>query len=82
MDEPFEIPVHYKGQDLHFSSRLLLSGYTHKIEVDVNGNPIQFEPDEERNYRAIVDAEKVKTNQKIDIELLKAIAQAIESILK
>jgi hypothetical protein len=82
MDESFEIPVLYKGQDLHFTSRLLISGYTHKIEVDVNGIPVQFEPDEERNYRAIVDAEKVVPNQKIDAALLKAIAHAIESIVK
>lgn len=82
MDESFEIPVLYKEQQLHFTSRLLISGYSHKIEVDVYGNQIMFEPDEERNYRAIIDAEGLKNNQKIDVALLKAISEAIESIVK
>lgn len=82
MDESFQIPVLYKGQELSFISRLLIYGYSHKIEVEVNGTKIMFEPDEERNYRAVLDIEQVKTNEKMDIELLKVIAQAIESIVK
>ncbi len=81
MYEPFEIPVIYKGKELSFPAKLLKLGYTHKIHVDVNGQDILFEPDEERNYRAIVDPEKLGSNQ-IDFELLKAISQAIEAIVK
>jgi hypothetical protein len=82
MDESFEIPVHYKGQELHFTSRLLISGYSHKFEVDVYGSRVIFEPDEERNYRAIAEAEAAKKDQKTDLYLLEAIARAIESIVR
>ncbi len=49
-------------------------GYTHKFQVQVNGQDLLFEPDEERNYRAFVDPEQVE-NSNIDVELLKAIAE-------
>ena len=32
----------------------LILGYTLKISVDVNGTEVLFEPDEERNYRAVM----------------------------
>jgi hypothetical protein len=82
MDESFELPVLYKSQELYFTSQLLVYGYSHKIEVDVYGTKISFEPDEERNYRAILDSKQIQKNDQVDIELLKAIAQAIESIVK
>ena len=81
MDEYFEIPVTYKGEQLSFTSRLLLTGYTHKIEVEADGQLLLFEPDEDQNYRALVDEAQVK-NFEIDIGLLKAIAEVIESTRK
>ena len=82
MDEPFELPVIYKEQELMFPAQLILSGYTHKIQVDVYGEEVLFEPDEERNYRALVDTITLEKGKKLDIELLKAIASAIEAIVK
>jgi len=35
-------------------AKLIVTGYTHKFGVDVNGQNIIFEPDEERNYRAVI----------------------------
>lgn len=81
MDEYFTIPVTYKGEEYDFTSRLLLTGYTHKFEVDVNGLLVLFEPDEVQNYRALVNESQLK-NAKVDIGLLQAIAQVIESIRK
>ena len=52
MDEQFELPVEYKGEQLLFKASLIVTGYTHKFNVDVNGQMVIFEPDEERNYRA------------------------------
>jgi hypothetical protein len=80
MDEPFDLPVLFKGEEHLFTSELQHIGYTHRILVDVYGTEVSFEPDEERNYRAILDPEKI--NQKLSVELLKAIAQAIEEIVK
>ena len=81
MNEPFELPVTYKGKELLFPAQLLMLGYTHKFQVQVNGQEVLFEPDEERTYRAVVDPEQVEES-KIDVVLLKAIAEAIEEIIK
>ena len=79
MDDYFEIPVTYKGEEQAFTSRLLLTGYTHKIEVNVNGLLVLFEPDESQNYRAIVDEAQWSKHPKLEIGLLQAIAAVIES---
>jgi hypothetical protein len=82
MEDTFDIPVTYKNKELLFKSQLLILGYTHKISVDVNGTEVLYERDEERNYRAIIDFEKMEGMKMIDKELLKAIAVAIETIVK
>jgi hypothetical protein len=79
MNEPFDLPVTYKGEELLFPARLQQLGYTHRIAVDIYGQEVFFEPDEERNYRAIIQDEM--HNRQINFELLKAIAEAIEAIL-
>ena len=82
MDEEFEIPVSYKDQSLSFPARLLAYGYSYKIEVDVNGTKVFYEPDEERNWRALIGYEEIEANKNINKELLKAIAVSIEEIVK
>jgi hypothetical protein len=82
MDELFELPVFYKVKELLFPTRLHQLGYTHRFVVDVYGQEVFFEPDEERNYRALVDSEQLEGNKKIDVELLKTIAERIEAVLK
>lgn len=82
MEDTFNIPVNYKGKELLFKSKLLILGYTHKISVNVNGTEVLFEPDEERNYRAVIDLDKMEGMKMIDKELLKAIAGAIETIVR
>jgi len=81
-DNDLEIPVTYKGQELSFPGKLLLTGYTHKIQVEVDDQLIMFEPDEERNYRAILDAAQLQKNTRLDVALLRAIATVIESVIK
>ena len=81
MDDYFEIPVTYRGEERSFTFRFLMTGYTHKIEVDVDGVLVLFEPDEDQNYRALVDESQIK-NIKLDVDLLRAIAEVIESIRK
>lgn len=79
--ELFEIPVVYKGKKLHFNAELLTYAYSYKIQVEVNGVLVLFEPDEERNYRAVLQ-DSQRDNSKADKELIKCIADAIENILK
>ncbi len=79
VEEPFIIPVNYKGIDREFEARLQVWGYTHRFHVQVECVEVIFERDEEGKYRAVIPPETpVKP---ADIGLLKAIAEAIEQIL-
>jgi hypothetical protein len=82
MDDGFEIPVTYKGKDLSFTARLLTYGYSYKIEVDVNGTKVFFEPDEERNWRALIAYEEIEANKNMSKDLLESIALSIEEIVR
>ncbi len=82
MDEEFELPVAFNNTELNFPARLLNYGYTYKLEVDMDGTKLLFEPDEERNWRALIAYEELNTNKKINIDLLKAIASSIEGIMQ
>jgi hypothetical protein len=79
MDEPFLIPVNYKGTEREFEASLQIFGFSHRFHVSVEGTDTLFERDEEGHYRAIVPPE----NQgKIpEAALLQSIALAIEQIL-
>ncbi|HEV7333915.1 MAG TPA: hypothetical protein VGN63_22970 [Flavisolibacter sp.] len=80
MDEQFELPVLYKGEEVHFPAQLQQSGYTHRFVVDVYGTEVFFEPDEERSYRALIDPEN--TEKQLPLDLLQAIAEGIALVLK
>jgi hypothetical protein len=82
MNEPFDLPVIYKNQQLYLKAQLLLLGYTHKFRVEVIGEDILFEPDEERIYRAVIAYERFQAEKLFDKDLLSAIAEAIESLIK
>lgn len=81
MDEPFLIPVSYMGKELEYEGRLHLSGYLHKIEIDVEGISVMFEPDEERSYRALVSQEQMEKSKHLNAGLLEAIANQLDSLL-
>lgn len=81
MDELFEIPVIFKGKELLFNGKLLAYSYSYKIAVEVEGVLFLFEPDNEKNFRAVADPEKIKMAGKIDVELLKSIATSLQHIL-
>jgi hypothetical protein len=77
MDE-FELEIEDGNHRLSFPAQLLLMGYTHKIQVEVDGVQVMFEPDEERNYRAVVP---VEYRNKIDVGVLEKLATAIEKAI-
>ncbi|HEX8314270.1 MAG TPA: hypothetical protein VF609_04725 [Flavisolibacter sp.] len=79
MNDSFELPVMYKGEELMFPAQLVQLGYLHQFKVDVFGEEVIFEPDEERNYRAIIDPAKL--NKKITMELIRAMAETIQEIV-
>jgi hypothetical protein len=82
MLQEFELPVSYRGEERLFPAALQASRFNHQFLVDVYGLEILFEPDEERNYRAMIDPELLDKNRKIDAALLQAIAEAIEAVVK
>lgn len=82
MNEAFESPVLFNNTELNFPARLLNYGHSYKLEVDIDGSKLLFEPDEERNWRALIVYEELTANKNINIELLQAIAISIEEIMK
>ena len=77
MAESFTLVVNYKGKEYHFESELRVYGYTHKIAINIDGEEILFEPDEERYYRAVIpEGSKIE----IDIGLIQAIAKELEAV--
>lgn len=57
-------------------------GYSYKLEIDIEGTRIMFEPDEERAWRAVIPFEDINANKKINVELLKAVVDSIDRVLK
>lgn len=80
MDEEFELPVFFRGEELCFKTRLLQYGYARRFEVEVNSQKVLFEPDEERSYRALVEPFQVDQMKSRDIEVLQAIAALLEQL--
>lgn len=78
----FELPVTFNGKDLAFQGKFLDYGYSSKIEMDIEGTKVLFEPDEERNWRALISFEDLQANKKLNMDLLKVIAEALDEIRK
>jgi hypothetical protein len=74
----FTLLVNYEGKEYQLESELRLLGYTHKIAIKLDAREILFEPDEERNYRAVIPAHD-DSKAEIDIGLVKAIAKELEA---
>ncbi|MEO8174753.1 MAG: hypothetical protein ABI581_16775 [Sediminibacterium sp.] len=73
MSERFELPLEYKGEELLLPAELLPMGFTHKIKVTIDSVDILFEPDEERNYRAVInnaDLDKIPSLKKDLLQLI------------
>ena len=78
MDEIFELPVHFNGQNLLLPAQLQAWGYSHRILATLKDQIVIFDPDEERNYRA-VSSDPAKTPE---VQLVQAIITTIESLFK
>lgn len=82
MDNEFELSIEFNGKEQIFQGTLIVQGYTHKFKIAVNDHDIFFEPDEERNYRAMVIYGDELPEKEIDVELLKSIAKELEEAFK
>jgi hypothetical protein len=80
MFDLFDLPVEYKGKEMLFPAELLPMGFTHKIKVNVDGTDILFEPDEERNYRAVIDYAELDKMSSVNKELLRLICRTLDGL--
>ncbi len=81
MQERFLLEVTYQGELLKYDAELRSRGYVHYYAVDLDGVTVQFEPDEEGSYRALVTPEQLNDkNNKIDLGLLQALVKKLESL--
>ena len=80
MEDSFSIDIYFRGKEYNFEAILIAVGYTHKIRIVINGVEVTFEPDEERNYRAILNDIGQGAIKDSDIELIKAVGDKIELI--
>lgn len=80
MDESFELPVDYQGREIVLPGKLTRRGYSYQLHIEVEGVEIIFEPDEERNFRAMIDHPDAQ--KKINIDLVRAIGEALDKLLR
>jgi hypothetical protein len=81
MDEQFLLEVTYKGEVLKYDAELRNFGYINRVVVDVDGLAVQFELDDESNYRALVSPEQVQSkDNKLEVGLLQAMAEKLASM--
>ncbi len=78
MAESFTLVVNYKGKEYQLESELRVFGYSHKVAINLEGEEILLEPDEERNYRAVISGYE-GSKIEIDIGLIQAIAKELEA---
>jgi len=82
MDEPFIITVLVGRKGYAFEARLATVGYTHKFYVTINGIEVIYEPDEERNYSAMLVDINQGHLQDCDTELIIAVGDKIQYIFR
>ncbi len=80
MFDLFELPVEYNGKEMLFPAELLPMGFTHKIKVTVDGTEILFEPDEERNYRAMIANTDMDKPVHLNKNLLEVICTTLDEL--
>lgn len=78
MQELFELPVQFRDITIVLPAELTAWGYSHRISVTLQDQVIIFEPDEERNYRAVLP----EGQKPLPLEMVTAIAESLESVFK
>jgi len=73
MNEPFNLPIIYQGEEQELRARFERWGYTHRIAVLIGETTVTFEPDEEGGYRALA-------TQPVDTHLLSIVAEKLAKL--
>ena len=81
MGDLLMLPLTYQGREMEFEVRAYRLGYVQRVEVLVEDIAVQFELDDEQNYRALVSPEQMeRSKKKLSVDLLRAIALQLESL--
>lgn len=78
MNEPFIIPLTYKGKEIEVPAKFVRVGYTEQFHVNLQDTPLIIEFDEERNLRVINPANDLNGN--FDKELLEELISTISKL--
>ena len=74
MDEPILIPVEYQGEILEIPVTVASYSYTYQLHMQVEGQSLIFEKDDEGRFRVI---NMTPESSKIDKGLIQAIVDTI-----
>ncbi|NCD68004.1 hypothetical protein [Mucilaginibacter agri] len=81
MDNVIYIPVNFEEERFEFKGIVQRFGYFYRISVDVQDQIIQFEQDEEGNYRALLKESPIASQiPPITNSLIEAIAKVLTSM--
>lgn len=80
MEDGFSIDVEYRGAKMSFDVALSSTGYTHKFQVIIDGIEVIYEPDEERNYRAVVSPDAAHNLKDKDKELIQLVGAQLDML--
>ena len=78
--DTFDIPITWKDAELCFPARFVAAGFITKMIVDVYGREFMLEPDEEGQYRVLLDAEELDQHSGKDLPLLKEIVRVLNEV--
>lgn len=80
--EPVDLTIQYDGKERHYQTTFRRYGYTYRIQVAVENVLVDFEPDEEGQFRAIMSEPDKPEYRSIDRGLLQTIADELQTALK
>ena len=80
MSEQFELPVSFKDKEWMLPAEFLSMGYTHRIKITIEGIILLFEPDEEKNYRAIRENTEKDGLKAPEREFVQKISETLHSL--
>lgn len=80
MENNFIIEIEAGKEKLIFDARLDTIGFVHRVLINVSGIDVIFEPDEERNYRAIINSNSVNKITEADKQIIILLGEKLESL--
>lgn len=79
-NDTFEIPITWKGNEISFAAKLIPTGYITRIGIDIYGEEVVLEPDEEGQYRVVMETDASGNYPEIDIPLVREIAHVLNTV--